>query len=244
MSTPALPAAAPRPPVPTVSAPGVSKTTVTSPPSGANALAAELARHPEISAEMRNRILADAPPTTVSSGTPAAPGTPTRSESASNAAAQNAARTANASLASTRETAAALDTTQFPDGTYLVRVRATDKPSNPDGALTTEKVSGEFRLVNRAPLLALFNRETLVKDKTVQVSGVASHPLAGIRAVQYRVDGGDWMAARADDGIFDSTTEAFMLTTAPLSSGSHTVEVQAQDEAGNTATEKTTVLVP
>ena len=206
-----------------------------------NALAEELSRHPEISQEMRNRILADAPPAAVSQNPAVSPQTQTRSEAAS----AQSARTARTNApVSTRETTAPLDTTRFDDGTYLVRVRATDAPSNPDGALSAEKVSGEFRIVNRAPLLVLFKKETSVgSDKTATLKGLASHPLVSIRAVQYRIDGGQWMAARADDGIFDASTEAFTLTTAPLETGPHTVEVQTQDEAGNTAAQTTEVAV-
>ena len=251
--TPLKPAtSAPRPTPPASGAPAVSagatpRQTLVVPPTGngsaSNALADELAKHPEISQEMRNRILADAnPPASVSQNAPAPPGTPTRSQSASAQSAAQTART-NASV-STRETTAPLDTTRFADGTYLVRVRATDSPSNPDGAQTSEKISGEFRIINRAPLLALFKETVVNADKTVSLQGIASHPLASIRAVQYRVDNGQWMAARAGDGIFDGATEAFSLQTTPLDSGSHTVEVQAQDEAGNRAAQTATVSVP
>jgi hypothetical protein len=58
-------------------------------------------------------------------------------------------------------------------------------------------------------------------------SGVA------IRGVQFRIDGGAWFAAAAKDGIFDSATEEFIVTTPALAAGRHTIEVQAQDEAGN-----------
>lgn len=212
-------------------------------PAGSSSLAAELARHPEISPELQTRILADAPPSAAGGDTSAAApaGMPTRSDAASNA---QAAANNGGAFVTTRGTTLPLDTTRFPDGTYLVRVRATDKPSNPDGALSDEKISGEFRIVNHAPLLVLFKTATTVQsDKTVRMEGVASHPLSGIRAVQFRVDSGEWMAARANDGIFDGMTEPFTLTTAPLSPGTHTIEVQAQDEAGNTATQKTTMVV-
>jgi hypothetical protein len=58
------------------------------------------------------------------------------------------------------------------------------------------------------------------------------------------VDGGDPVAAAADDGLFDSTTEPFTLALPALTSGSHKVEVQTVDMAGNTASQTTTVTVP
>jgi sugar lactone lactonase YvrE len=195
---------------------------VVTPIQGRAALTAELDRHPEIPAEMRARILADAPAD--STAVPA----PTKSSGTSAAA-----------VAPTRDTSLPLDTTTFSDGTYLVRVIASDKPSNPVGALTAEKLSGEVRIVNRVPTLVLFKsglkRGT---DGVVTMEGSAFQTGAAIRAVQFRVDGGDWTAAIAADGLFDSTLESFILTTSALATGrEHRLEVQVQDEAGNTATQ-------
>ncbi|MES2459485.1 MAG: SpoIVB peptidase S55 domain-containing protein [Armatimonadota bacterium] len=190
------------------------------------ALTAELDRHPEIPAEMRARILADAP-----TDGPAAPTVARPSSAAASAAAP------------TRDTSVPLDTTAFADGTYMVRVIASDKPSNPAGALTAQKMSGEVRIVNRVPTLALF-KSALKRgdDGAVTLEGSSLQTGAAIRAVQFRVDGGDWTAAIATDGLFDSTSESFTLTTAPLVKGStHRLEVQVQDEAGNTTTQTLTV---
>ena len=51
--------------------------------------------------------------------------------------------------------------------------------------------------------------------------------------MEYRVDGGEWSAALATDGSFDSPGEDFYFTTAPLADGSHTVQARAADAAGN-----------
>lgn len=190
----------------------------------------ELDKHPELSPEMRARILADAPqqlrdavnvpPTGASVG--GGFGNPL----------------------DTRETSQTFDTTRLPDGVYRLRVTASDKPANPDGELSAERISPEFRIVNRSPLLTVGDRDvTINPDKTAKIEGIAMHPSAAVRAVQFRVDGGDWTAGIARDGIFDSTLETFTLTTAALTPGSHTVEVQALDEAGNTATRRVTVTV-
>jgi len=57
------------------------------------------------------------------------------------------------------------------------------------------------------------------------------------------VDGGDWAAAAPDSGMFDSPSEDFTITTPNLSLGSHKVEVQAIDAAGNAATATVDVKV-
>jgi outer membrane protein assembly factor BamB len=193
-------------------------------------LAADLARHPEISAEMRARILADAPAdATIAVAMPPEP-------------AGEMTETAGDTGDPSRATTYSWDTAALPDGVYRLRVTASDRPSNPSGALTDEKTSAEFRIANHAPSLVLFRHGlTMLADRTVRLEGIALHPSVAIAGVQYRIDGGEWLAAGATDGIFDSPNEPFALTTLPLAIGMHKIEVQAQDEAGNTATQTITV---
>jgi len=90
----------------------------------------------------------------------------------------------------------------------------------------------------------LYDKSTTIQlDRTVRMEGAALHRQIAVRAVQYRIDSGDWIAALAADGMFDSPLETFRMTTAALTPGSHAIEVQAQDEAGNMATEKTTLIL-
>ena len=142
-----------------------------------------------------------------------------------------------------KETSFSWDTTEVSDGTYQIRVTASDKPSNPDGLLTAKAVSAPFLIANAAPTLTT---ETPVvnADKTVTLHGLVTTRLAFVKAVQAKVDGGDSVAAAANDGLFDSTAEPFTLTLPVLTSGSHKVEVQTVDQAGNTAMQTVTVKVP
>jgi len=45
-------------------------------------------------------------------------------------------------------------------------------------------------------------------------------------ALQFRVDGGEWLPLAAVDGVFDEPVEKWTLTTGPLAAGAHTLEVQ------------------
>jgi len=54
-----------------------------------------------------------------------------------------------------------------------------------------------------------------------------------ISAVQYRVDDGTWQGATAVDDAFNEPTEDFTFTASNLDRGAHTVEVRAQNSAGN-----------
>ncbi|MBV9848063.1 MAG: hypothetical protein JO250_00095 [Armatimonadetes bacterium] len=151
--------------------------------------------------------------------------------------------TPSAGGAAVKETSFSWDTTEVPDGTYQVQVVASDRPSNPQGWLTAKAVSSPFLVANTPPTL-LLGADSVNADKTVTVHGVAQTKLAFVKAVQGRADGGDFVAALADDGLFDSPLEAFTLTLGPLSSGAHTIEVQAVDQAGNAATATRKVTVP
>ncbi len=142
-----------------------------------------------------------------------------------------------------KETSYSWDTTTLPDGLYQIEVVASDKPSNPVGALTAKAVSQPFLIVNTPPTLTL-GIPTVNADKTVTLRGIAQTKLAFVQAVQAKADGGDPVAASADDGLFDSTNEPWTLTLSALSSGPHKIEVTALDQAGNKATQTVNVRVP
>lgn len=54
-----------------------------------------------------------------------------------------------------------------------------------------------------------------------------------IDSVQYRVDGGMWIAASASDGTFDDHEEDYTFTTSSLSHGPHTIESFSKNSVGN-----------
>lgn len=163
------------------------------------------------------------------------------------AAAQAAVATADAKATAgatgLKDTSFSWDTTEVPDGTYQIRVTASDKPSNPADSLTARAVSAPFLVANAAPALTA-GTPVAAADRTVTLRGTVTTGLAFVKAIQAKVDGGDAVAAAADDGLFDSSSEAFTLALPALSSGKHTVEVQAVDVAGNSATRTVTVSVP
>ena len=150
---------------------------------------------------------------------------------------------ATAGATGLKDTSFSWDTSEVPDGTYQVRVTASDRPSNPTGALTAKAVSTPFLIANAAPTMTV-GTPVVTVDKTVTLHGTVRTGLAFVKAVQGKVDGGDAVAASADDGLFDSSSEPFTLSLPALSSGKHTVEVQALDQAGNSATKTVSVTVP
>ena len=128
------------------------------------------------------------------------------------------------------------DTSGVEDGTYVVKVVGSDKASNATDPLSSSAISEPFTVCNKAPEIKLGRKSMEMKGaSTAIITGTAQSKLVEIAGVQYRVDGGDWAAASPDNGIFDSQTEDFTITTPNLSNGTHKVEVQAIDAAGNAA---------
>jgi len=198
-----------------------------------DAMSAELAKHPELPQEFKDQIMAQGPNITADdldeiasldavTGPPAKPGG-----------------------SSSKQTSFSWDTSTQKDGTYLIKVIASDRLSNPVGALTDEAVSGPVIVSNKPPCLVIFKKSVAARaDKSVFLQGVAFHSLMNIAGVQYRIDSCvDWAAAAADDGLYDSPFEAFTITTQPMDKGEHTIEIKAIDQAGNSATTKQTVKI-
>jgi sugar lactone lactonase YvrE len=186
-----------------------------------DALTSELAKHPEIPAEIKQKLMAQ-----VSDSDECA----VKIEPKHEAGSESATKPRDA-----KQTDYKWDTTTVPDGVYIVKVVASDRLSNPVGALTGEAISKPITICNKPPTLVMLRKTaSILPDKTVHVEGIAYQKLVGISCVQYRVDSGEWAAAAPNDGIYGSNLESFTIATQPLESGEHSVEVKAFDQAGNT----------
>ncbi len=185
---------------------------------------AVLNKHPEIPTELRAKII----------------------EKAKEANAEIAAKksSAPAPAASSRETSRKWDTKKVPDGTYLLKVVASDRPSNPIGALDATAISQPFIICNAKPIIAAESKDVKVMpDKSVEVKGVVSQTLVPVTGVQYRIDSGEWLSAIPANGLFDAPLESFEIKTEPLAAGSHTLEIIAFNACNNTATKKLNLTV-
>ena len=134
-----------------------------------------------------------------------------------------------------RSTSLPLNTGSFPDGTYLVKVVATDSPSNPtDAARSDEKESDPFDIDNTPPTVVELKTSSAGSGRYV-VTGEVQDAGSYIKGVVYSIDADDWRP------IFDSRTEMFSFPTDALKSGEHTVVIRVSDAAGNTGTAKTII---
>ena len=136
------------------------------------------------------------------------------------------------------------DTSTVEDGIYVIKVVASDKTSNGSDALTKDVISEPLVVCNAAPKVSVTPKKLELKGAgSAAITGSATAKAVEITGVQFKVDTGSWMAATAVDGMFDSSSEEFTLTTESLAVGDHKVEVQAVDAAGNAASSTVEVKV-
>jgi hypothetical protein len=133
----------------------------------------------------------------------------------------------------------AWDTSTVPNGRYVIRVTATDSPSNPGGlALTADKESNAFDVDNTPPTVT-----AVVETKSaLRVRAVARDDSSLIRKAEYSVDGGPWQDVYPTDGINDEREETYEVALPDLAPpGPHVVVVRATDLLGNVATARVDV---
>ena len=106
------------------------------------------------------------------------------------------------------------NTEGLPDGTYVVRVVASDERSEPrERVLDASLDSAPILVDNRKPEVA-----GLVA-KYPFVSGRARDDQSPLTGLEYAVDGGDWQILAPADGICDDLVEAFTLKLPTLPPG-------------------------
>lgn len=126
------------------------------------------------------------------------------------------------------------DTTAVPNGTYIVRVVASDAASNAgDAALTGEMDSTVFEIDNAPPTITAQAPQVSNGRTTVAVEVRDEH--STILKVEYSLDGVVWRPAFATDGMADSRTERFTVTV-PGEVGPRGLSIRAQDALNNVAT--------
>jgi len=108
------------------------------------------------------------------------------------------------------ETILAWDTNTVPNGSYFVKIVASDGPSNPpDTALTGELESIAFEVDNAPPAIVVVNVRA-DRGRTVVTFDVKDDH-SPIRRVEFSDDGQRWRGVFPTDGIADSRQERYEL---------------------------------
>ena len=135
-------------------------------------------------------------------------------------------------------------TDRLPDGRYLVRVVADDRPSRPpEEALQDDLVTQPIIVDNHPPEVLELQAEAAEGGAYV-VRGLARDSYSAIMEIKVSRNGGDWKPVFPADGIFDSSAERFVYRTGPLPKGEHVFVCAAADERDNIGSGKLVITVP
>ncbi len=126
----------------------------------------------------------------------------------------------------------AFDTLSLPDGVYLLKIEASDSPSNPSGMeFKAEKVARPLVIDNSTPIIKNFkvNRE---KNKLV-ITFTAEDLMSSIQEVKYLIRPNEWKSIFSEDGICDSKEESFRISITLPPQFDNLITVKVQDSHGN-----------
>jgi streptogramin lyase len=132
------------------------------------------------------------------------------------------------------------DTGAFPDGEYVLRVTASDSPSNPpDHALSASLVSDPFLIDNTPPQIS--NLTSSPAAGKLDVHWTARDTRSTIDHAEYSVNGGEWMLIDPVSRLSDSPEEEYHLVIDRPSADEQVIAVRVSDEFDNQAVDKIVV---
>ncbi|MEO6462676.1 MAG: hypothetical protein ABIP29_06325, partial [Candidatus Eisenbacteria bacterium] len=136
----------------------------------------------------------------------------------------------------------AWDTTGWPDGSYDVRLTASDEDENAAGSgLDDEVVAAPVELDRTPPEVTALTTRVLGDVITVQGSGRDARSF--VARADVALDDGAWHPAAPDDGLWDGGREEFTIRLEGVSRGEHLVRVRITDALGNPASATRAVTI-
>jgi WD40 repeat protein len=149
-----------------------------------------------------------------------------------------------------RETYLSFDAELLPDGSYRLKVVASDAPShNPGQALTADKVSDRFVIDTTPPTVS--GMTTHLVDGRIHVELTATDATTPISHAEYSVDAGPWQYVAPVGQISDELTEKFSFEAplraplpdapAPTDASEHVITVRVFNRNDNAVAVKAVV---
>jgi hypothetical protein len=126
------------------------------------------------------------------------------------------------------------DTTSVPDGTYFIKVAASDAPANSPGtALVGDLESSNFDIDNTPPRIEVQPASRAASRATLGF--VVRDEQSAVQRVEYSLDASRWRNVFPKDGIPDSRREEFEVTLEE-SEAARSIIIRATDAMNNVAT--------
>jgi hypothetical protein len=131
----------------------------------------------------------------------------------------------------------------LPDGTYVVRLVASDALSNTaESALSGERESRPFTIDNTPPEVTA--KQDGLNGGRVRVAIEAADATSTLTQAEVSVDAGEFRTIFPRDGITDSKRESFLWQSDMLSPGEHVITCRVYDQNDNVGLSKLVVRVP
>jgi hypothetical protein len=138
-----------------------------------------------------------------------------------------------------RERYVSWDSTAFPDGKYVVRVTASDAPSNPpDQALTASRQSDPFLIDNTPPEIT--GLQATPSGQKLELRFHAKDALSVLGKAEYSVNGSDWKVVEPTTRLTDSMEHDYRVLIDRVQ-GETTIAVRVSDEYDNQTVAKTVI---
>jgi hypothetical protein len=132
------------------------------------------------------------------------------------------------------------DSTSFADGSYRLKVTASDTPSNPAAEVKTSSiVSDPFIIDNTAPLVQGLTASR--QDGGLRVLFEAVDTASNIVRAEFSINGEDWTPMAPASRLFDAPRLSFDFEVPTSGAGEQTLAVRVYDEHENAATAKVVV---
>jgi hypothetical protein len=130
------------------------------------------------------------------------------------------------------------DTLSLPDGEYLIKVKASDIPSNPqERCLENEKISLSFIIDNSIPSINDF--QAVRSGSKLKVRFTVRDEYSRIKKASFFIRELGWKIIFPKDGICDSTQEVFDFSIDLPENFDDMITVKAVDEQGNVGVART-----
>ena len=131
------------------------------------------------------------------------------------------------------ETFMSIDGQSLADGRYIFKIVAKDTPSNPAGlAQTGERISEPVDIDNTPPTVAA-QGQPVMNGNLAHMTFSAVDKSSYLTKAEFSVNGGEWQAVYADDGISDSPSETYSVQIPITGPGEYVVTLRVFDVNGN-----------
>ena len=129
------------------------------------------------------------------------------------------------------------DSSAFPDGEYVLRISATDSPSNPPGKGLTDSLESDPFLVDNTPPV-IRNLAATGNGNRVTITFNATDASTILTKAEYSINATEWIYLEPTTKLSDSRDHSYTVTV-DRPAGELTIAVRVTDEFENHSVEKT-----